>query len=488
MSQKLLEAIQERQQKHTEFGYGILTADRYVRNVLDAIGVDKCYRYAATRSVSWNDVMEKAAHTLVYSNPDMITEEISYSKRAGSSLKEYDDIELPKNTLMVFKHVLTTPRKDRDGDVLRTQGASVDPKMLLLWQHVHTMPIGKMLTIAEHNSKKLTLVSCIVDMNDLSHDAAVMIDNDMGRFSHGFRAIEFNKIKAEGGHEGGFDVTAFEIMEASLVSVPSNTDADVEEVILSLVEGRKLTSPIMKEVGRSIREKQPTRITLPVDLKITLNGKEISNEELSGSGSDATKGAGEEQDGTRTSEKADAKAGDGKAEEAATDTEMKCPKCGAMMPKSSKKCPKCGHVMTAEDLNPEKSFDGEKSGRALSCKNLDRLKEIHGDMKELHTGSHIMSPRGRDLCEKCVKGMGSMIEEHDRPDRPEEEEENAEGEGGMFSRGKRSMEDAIGQVISNATPQQRDTIRKTFDALDKVEGQNKLAEEFRTLVSSDHKG
>ena len=180
----LLKAIRARNGKKTQFNYGIMTADRYVKTVSDAIGLDSSYRFMAKEQTSFNDVMEKASQTLVYSNEDMLVEE----KGVGG----VDGIELPKNTLMVFRHVLTTPRKDRDGDVLRTEGMNPDPKMLLLWQHVHTLPIGKMLRVVEHNTKVLRIVSCIVDMNALCHDAAVMVDNDMGRFSHGFRAVRFD--------------------------------------------------------------------------------------------------------------------------------------------------------------------------------------------------------------------------------------------------------------------------------------------------------
>ena len=395
MNDDLLQAVRERQETRTEFGYGILTADRYVGNVLDAIGLDKCYRFAATRTTSWSDVMSKAARTLVYSNPDMITEEIEYSKRAGSSLKQFEDVELPKNTLMVFRHVLTTPRKDRDGDVLRTQGAVVDPKLLLLWQHVHTLPIGKMLLVHEHNAKRLSLVSCIVDMNELCHDAAVMIDNGMGRFSHGFRAIEFVKIKADGMDDGGFDVKQFEIMEESLVSVPSNVDSETEEIMLSLVEGGKLTSGLMKEYGKSIRERQPVRVQLPVDLKITLNGQEIGYEKLGGSGG----GQGE---GTKT--KADAGApkeadGDdeGKAEEATTDQKMKCPECGAMMPKGTKVCPKCGHKMGGEEKPKEEPEPEEEKaeGAEFECPECG------------HTAPRSFWPEDASefVCPKCGAGM-----------------------------------------------------------------------------------
>jgi hypothetical protein len=273
-NEKLLALIKSRQQKNTEFGYGILTADRHVRNMVDACGLDAYEKLMPSRSMSFDDCLQKAKGTLVYSNADMRVEEVKQTS-------EVSDIELPKNTLMVFKHVLTTPRKDRDGDVLRTQGAEVDPNMLLLWQHVHTLPIGKMLQIAEQNSNKLSLISAIVDMNELSHDAAVMVDNDMARFSHGFRALQFEELKEEEGDvtsPGGFDIKQFEIMEESIVSVPSNVDAQVEEQMLDLIEGNRLTSDMMKEYGRTLRERHPVSIPVTVDITTKVNGVVQTNE------------------------------------------------------------------------------------------------------------------------------------------------------------------------------------------------------------------
>jgi len=279
-NEELLRAVRSRKEKKTEFGYGIMTADRHVKNVLDTVGLPLCYRYLSDRrsQTSFDDVMRKAASTLVYSNPDMEVE----SKEISRS----DGIELPKNTLIAFRHVLSSNRKDRDGDVMHPDGMIVDPRMLLLWQHVHTAPIGKLICLEDQNPKKLVVISAIVDMNELCHDSAVMVDNEMARFSHGFRAIEFTKIKAgENGEQAeGFDITKSEVMEESLVSVPANVDAGVEDVMLSLVEGGKLTSPIMKQIGQSIREKQPASIPVNLDLKVTVNGQEVKNVSEDGEG------------------------------------------------------------------------------------------------------------------------------------------------------------------------------------------------------------
>lgn len=267
INDKLLAAIKARGVKQEPFAYGIIPADRYVRTMLECAGSDICNKTFGTQTQSFHDALTKSANVLTYSNPEMVVDkkhEPSGYAQAVVAIKQMTDeaIELPPNTLMVFRHVLTTPRKDRDNDVLRTEGATVDPKMPLLWQHVHTLPIGKMLVVAQHDATKLVLISAIIDINELSHDAAVMIDNDMGRFSHGFRALEFSELKEEEGETtspGGFDITKFEIMEESIVSVPSNVDAETEEVLLSLVESGKLTSGIMKETGRAIREKRPVQ-------------------------------------------------------------------------------------------------------------------------------------------------------------------------------------------------------------------------------------
>lgn len=350
LQDSLLSKIKARQTKQAEFNSGILTADRYVRTLLDCVGSDVCYQYAAGKTESFDDILRKSANTLTYNNDEMVLEDIYGKPGEWKGGKEFewvdadgDSLQLPKNTLMVFRHVLTTPKKDRDGDILRTQGAKPDPKMLLLWQHIHTLPIGKMLSVAEHNSKRLAIVSAIVDINAAAHDAAVMIDNGMGRFSHGFRALEFSQIKEGPSEDGGFDVKLFEIMEASVVSVPSNTDAEVEEVILSLVEGKKLTSPIMREVGKSIRGRVNKRVSvatdvksLPIslDLNITVNGKSAGTGHVKCNGKpDCGCGC------SGTSEKTDENQTQG--QNPADKEMMLCPKCGAEMVDG--KCTKCDY-------------------------------------------------------------------------------------------------------------------------------------------------
>ncbi len=361
----LLAAIKARSIKSTEWNGGILTADCYLKTLQDCCGSELCYRYAAKGNVSFNDLLTKAAKTLTYNNPDMVVEDLytEFKKSFKSENIHGESIELPKDTLMVFKHTLTSPRKDRDGDILRTKGARPDPNMLLLWQHSHTLPIGKMLGVVEHTSKSLKMISALVDINDLAHDSAVMIDNKMGRFSHGFKALDFDEVKETNSAgksvaTGGFDVKEFEIMEESLVSVPSNVDAEVEDVMLSLTGKGKLTSPFMKAFADNIRSKHTSTSvsvpSFPLNINLTVNGKSLSQIEEEEHGSNAAD----------KSSKGSTKCGCG--------CNGAPGGCGGKKPESKE----ADELLSDEENgtgNDKKSVDLEKSGRKISGSNMAKL-------------------------------------------------------------------------------------------------------------------
>lgn len=394
INDRLLSAIRGRGQKATEFRYGIITADRYVKTLQDAIGVDRCYRFMSRGNKSFNDLLKEAGRTLVYSNDEMELEEkeANASRFSGLMVGAPDGVDIPKNALMVFRHTLTSSRKDRDGDILHSDGASVDPKMLLLWQHVHTMPIGPYLFTASQNPNRLKVVSAIVDMNELCHDCAVMVDNGMARFSHGFRALDFRENKEHSKDEGGFEVKRFEIMEESMVSVPSNVDTTVDEVLLSLVEGGKLHSPIMKEIGRNLWEKRKVQVPgvgikfverdgsverelvcssfdqlkMAVDVGL-VGGKNGENKSTVGTGTEAG-GQGKEAGviGTGAPEETDA---DAKAKADDTgDKEMRCPECGEMVVPEDGQCPECGEDISKSDLEEKVWSDEAREAAAAASR------------------------------------------------------------------------------------------------------------------------
>lgn len=433
----LLEAIKQRGQNQTPFGHGIMTADRHVRNMQDFAGLDLCYRYASTQNMSFADAIKRASNTLVYSNEDMVVQE----KAAGDT--KLENIELPKNTLVVFKHVLTTPRKDRDGDVLRTEGAVVDPKMLLLWQHVHTLPIGKMLAVVEHNTKRLVLLSCIVDMNELAHDAAVMVDADMARFSHGFRALEFTELKeTEGETTGyGFDVKRFEIMEESIVSVPSNADAEVQDVMLALVEGGKLKSPIMKEYGKSIRQQMPLLVAPGISLKQV---EEPSNEEPA-----ETTGELAAPEETETTP----------AKEAGEET------TGAEVPEVVVETTTDSETQTT--IEPKAVEPEEKAGRVLSAAVVKQLQLCADDLNSIVDTDKDMSRGSQAICERCVGRLQKVIDSAS----------NDEGKEATFT-----VKDAITLILSAGSESDHSTLLSVLKTMETAKAKEAFVNDFMTVV------
>jgi hypothetical protein len=177
--------------------------------------------------------------------------------------------------MFVMQHVLTTDRVDRDNDILRTSGAKLDPKAPLLWQHMHSMPIGGVLFEVNHTGTELKVASALLDMNEITHDAGILVMANMLRFSHGFRVLDFEEREQKDGEHGwpGFDIKEFEIMEASLVSVPSNVDAEIE-----IVAGKSFESDYFKSYQKELVESRPLVVAAPdVDSQLMLrfDGKSV---------------------------------------------------------------------------------------------------------------------------------------------------------------------------------------------------------------------
>jgi hypothetical protein len=255
--QTVLNAIRGRK-TGGKFGYGVTTADKYVKSITgtDATSVK---RFGKTDT---STLIKEAAEKLTFSQNDMTFSEKFASGNWKSELPGNVHDELLKlkdaNILMVFKNVITSNKEDRDRDILLTDGAEVDPKMPFLWQHVHSLPLGKMLMVADHTKSLLSAWTVLFDLpgnEKLAQDAAMLIDNDALRISHGFipKSIADRQWKKDDPDERmpGFEIKTFEIMEQSGVSVPSNTDAEIQNVVFSLYSGNKFASPYAKSWAKS---------------------------------------------------------------------------------------------------------------------------------------------------------------------------------------------------------------------------------------------
>jgi hypothetical protein len=256
----LVDVISSRKEIRTRFGYGITTASKYVEPIAVCAGSDSCDWQDRAKDFggSWDDCLEKSRSQLVYSNDDMrikgdvctnssdfksfISDRMEYHKQSG-------EIHLPPRTIMVFENIVTTPKQDRDNDILRTSGAIVDPSMPLLWQHVQMQPIGKMLQVVKHTKNELLVLTALLDVSPLSDDAAKMVEAEILRISHGFRPIDYKLMPEKEGSPAGFDIKQFEIMEESLVSVPANTDA-----VVTMFSRGKFADPLVKRWAGNLYE------------------------------------------------------------------------------------------------------------------------------------------------------------------------------------------------------------------------------------------
>lgn len=248
--------------------YGIRRAYDYVSPFVGCVGDEACRKAFfpgladLLSTAKLGEMLKASEQTLVYSNEDTVPvhEKLFTSSGTMMDFCKSIEIDMPAKTIMVFANVVTTPKKDRDGDRLMTEGAIVDKQMPLLWHHMLPMPIGKMLKVLEHTADRLVVATALID-SPMGNDAALLTEFGALRISHGFRPLEFELLN-EGKSDSGFKVTKFEIMEESEVSVPSNTDA----VITAFARG-KLHDPTVKQWAKTYHDTRPVRVpgmSLPV--------------------------------------------------------------------------------------------------------------------------------------------------------------------------------------------------------------------------------
>ena len=205
-------------------GNGIGYADAYIRTLVEAAGSpDRLSRYLIANDLAQLEKsLKNAADKLVYCNDDMgVTAGHLPTRTFGTPLRK--DLTMPPRSIMTLEYVATSSRKDRDGDILLPMGAQVDPRMPLLWQHLGESPIGPFVAELSRDDNKLMLASAIAETK-LGEDAVTLVEAGALRISHGFNPIEFEPNDPSD-EAGGWKIPRYEMMETSLVSIPSNVDA-----------------------------------------------------------------------------------------------------------------------------------------------------------------------------------------------------------------------------------------------------------------------
>jgi HK97 family phage prohead protease len=240
---------------------GIVTAAAYSKSLADCLaggGLCPVDLFQAKSAELWAKELADAAERLTYA---VGTELLEKSLQEGTGLKA--------GSVLEYDCVLSSRRKDRDGDILEQAGGLVlDTKMPLLWQHIQVQPIGtlvKVLSQDEHSTK------CRFALADipLGRDAATLVKMGALRKSHGFKPLDFEPVEIVKGRDGqdyvkGWHIKRSECMEGSLVSIPANADTGILATYEKEFDGictafsrGQLHTDAVKHWAKSLHDKRP---------------------------------------------------------------------------------------------------------------------------------------------------------------------------------------------------------------------------------------
>lgn len=235
---------------HRTVSLGIGTAAAHLREMEICLeGVCPSQLLAGVSRRRWQGLLKRASRQLVYHHSSMRPRE---SKAIAGN-------RLPPHTIATFPAVITTTRQDRDGDVLETKGAELDPGAPLLWQHLPTEPIGRLLSEGKRTSK-LLMGSFSICGTPLGEDAALLAEHGALDISHGFLPSKWEPLD-ESDPLAGYHILEFKILEVSLVSVPSNPDAVIEAF-----SREKLQHPLVKAWAGARFARRPVISASGIDL------------------------------------------------------------------------------------------------------------------------------------------------------------------------------------------------------------------------------
>lgn len=244
----LLESIQSRQ---SVSAFGIASASTYLKS-MDACVAGACPKdlFELADSELWKKEVADSINRLIYCGEDLEADLMQKSA--------YDGTNLTPGCVLEYDCVLSSRRKDRDGDILEQAGGmELDQKMPLLWQHIQVSPIGKHVKMLSQDESVTKSKFAIAD-TQLGRDAAVLVKMGALRKSHGFRPLEFDPVEIVKGADGkdyvrGWHVKKSHVFEGSLVSIPSNPDGGVLTIYEKQADG------IMTAFSRDYLKSEPVK-------------------------------------------------------------------------------------------------------------------------------------------------------------------------------------------------------------------------------------
>lgn len=128
--------------------------------------------------------------------------------------------------------IASTPKQDRDNDIMDMEGAQFALPMPLLWQHKHNEPIGE-VTAATVTSDGIEITATIVKIDDDGplknriDEAWQSIKSGLVKgLSIGFRLLEYQYLD----DSYGLHIKEWEWYELSAVTIPANPDGKITSV------------------------------------------------------------------------------------------------------------------------------------------------------------------------------------------------------------------------------------------------------------------
>lgn len=182
----------------------------------------------------------------------------------------------------IITGIASTPKQDRDSDIMDMNGAQFALPIPFLWQHNHNQPIGEVIAAMVTDAGievtvQIAKINEVGVLKDRIDEAWHTIKSGLVKcLSIGFRALEYEYLK-DGSY--GLDIKTWEWFELSAVTVPANPDAmitsvkQIKQAFKGLdaqpnLETQKTQEPVTVDVAHaaeSVPEVKPERVITLVD-------------------------------------------------------------------------------------------------------------------------------------------------------------------------------------------------------------------------------
>lgn len=152
----------------------------------------------------------------------------------------------------VIEGIASTPAIDRMGDTVSSVGAKFDLPMPLLWQHHASQPVG-WVDFAKPNEKGIPFKARIAkidepgELQSLCDKAWQAVKAGLVRaVSIGFSINAYENMKS-----GGWNITDWNWLELSLVTIPANAEATITAIKSADVEAMAASGRVFPSVKRT---------------------------------------------------------------------------------------------------------------------------------------------------------------------------------------------------------------------------------------------